>query len=98
MLAPGPLHLIKLRASQISGCAIRGHMHTGEAIKDGETDLRLRMLVARRESSLDTPRAVLARGEALTRLEQTCAPDGDWEVLTAEFNEAEYVGGADSVA
>jgi AhpD family alkylhydroperoxidase len=52
VLAPGPLHLIKLRASQISGCAIRGHMHTGEAIKDGETDLRLRMLVARRESSL----------------------------------------------
>lgn len=50
------LHLVKLRASQINACAYCIHMHTAEALKDGETPLRLHMLVAWRESPLYSPR------------------------------------------
>lgn len=90
-LEHGLLHLVKLRASQINGCAYCIHMHTAEALKDGEAPLRLHMLVAWRESSLYTPRerAALAWTEALTRLEQTGAPDADWEQVTAQFDEDE---------
>lgn len=45
-LEPKLLHLIKLRASQINGCAFCIHMHTAEALREGETQLRLHMLVA----------------------------------------------------
>jgi AhpD family alkylhydroperoxidase len=84
-LEPGLLHLIKLRASQINACAFCLPMHTDEALKDGETPLRLHMLVAWRESPLYTPRerAALAWTEALTRLAQTGAPDADWDSVTA---------------
>ncbi|MGO4854768.1 carboxymuconolactone decarboxylase family protein [Phaeovulum sp. W22_SRMD_FR3] len=86
-LEPGLLHLIKLRASQINACAFCVHMHTDEALKDDEAPLRLHMLVAWRESPLYTPRerAALAWTEALTRLEQTGAPDADWDAVTAVF-------------
>ncbi|MBJ2149893.1 carboxymuconolactone decarboxylase family protein [Paracoccus sp. IB05] len=85
------LHLIKLRASQINGCAYCIHMHTAEALRDGETSLRLHMLVAWRESPLYSPRerAALAWTEALTLLAETGAPDADWEAVTAAFNEDE---------
>lgn len=87
----GLLHLIKLRASQINACAFCIHMHTAEALKDGDTPLRLHMLVAWRESPLYTARerAALAWTEALTRLEQTGAPDADWEAVTDTFSEDE---------
>lgn len=90
-LEPGLLHLIKLRASQINACAFCVHMHTAEALKDGETQLRLHMLVAWRESPIYSlrERAALAWTEALTRLEQTGAPDADWEAVTVQFNEDE---------
>ncbi|HWL58944.1 MAG TPA: carboxymuconolactone decarboxylase family protein [Paracoccus sp. (in: a-proteobacteria)] len=90
-LEHGLLHLVKLRASQINGCAYCIHMHTAEALKDGEAPLRLHMLVAWRESSLYTPRERAALGwtEALTRLEQTGAPDADWAEVTAQFDEDE---------
>lgn len=90
-LEHGLLHLVKLRASQINACAYCIHMDTAEALKDGETPLRLRMLVAWRESPLYSPRerAALARTEALTRLEQTGAPDADWQAATEAFNEDE---------
>lgn len=85
------LHLIKLRASQINGCAYCIHLHTAEALKDGEGPLRLHMLVAWRESSLYSPRerAALAWTEALTLVAQTGAPDEDWEAVEAAFNEDE---------
>lgn len=74
------LHLVKLRASQINACAYCIQMHTAEALKDGETSLRLHMLPARRESSLysDRERAALAWTEALTLAAQPGAPDQDW--------------------
>jgi AhpD family alkylhydroperoxidase len=90
-LEPGLLHLVKLRASQINACAFCVQMHTSEALKDGETPLRLHMLVAWRESPLYSPRerAALAWTEALTRLEQTGAPDADWQAVTEAFSEDE---------
>ncbi len=90
-LEHGLLHLVKLRASQINACAYCVQMHTAEALKDGETPLRLHMLVAWRESSLYSPRerAALAWTEALTRLEQTGAPDADWQAVKDAFTEDE---------
>ena len=47
--------LVKTRASQINGCAYCLHMHTTDARKSGETEMRLYLLSAWRESSLYTP-------------------------------------------
>lgn len=85
------IHLIKLRSSQINGCAFCIQMHVAEALIDGETQLRLHMLPAWRESSLysERERAALAWTEALTRLPDTAAPDEDWFLVEAVFSEDE---------
>ncbi len=87
------LHLVKTRASQINGCAYCIHMHTDEALRDGETALRLFMLSAWHEAPHYTPRerAALQWTEALTLISETHAPDADYEALAAEFSEAERV-------
>ncbi len=92
-LEEGMRHLVKLRASQINGCAFCIHMHTTDARKHGETEMRLYMLNAWRESPLysDRERAALAWTEALTLLPQTGAPDADYELVKAQFSEAEQV-------
>lgn len=92
-LEPKLVHLIRLRASQINACAFCIQMHTAEALKDRETPLRLHMLPAWRESPLYSPRerAALAWTEALTRLEQSGAPDADWAELQRQFGEEECV-------
>ncbi|WP_134682409.1 carboxymuconolactone decarboxylase family protein [Paracoccus ravus] len=84
----GLLHLVKLRASQINGCAYCIQMHLSEALRDGETPLRLHMLPAWRESSLysERERAALAWTESLTRLADTGAPDADWQMVEATFD------------
>src|SRR5436309_3231604 len=73
------LELVKTRASQINGCAYCLHMHTRDARKAGESETRLYLLSAWRESPLYSgrERAALAWTEALTRLAETGAPDGD---------------------
>ena len=85
--------LVKIRASQINGCANCLHMHTADARKAGETEARLYLLDAWRESHMYTPRerAALAWTEALTRLSETRAPDEDYEALKAEFTPKEQV-------
>lgn len=85
--------LVKLRASQINGCAFCIHMHATDARKHGETEMRLYMLNAWRESPLysDRERAALAWTESLTRLAETGAPDEDYERVKAQFTEAEQV-------
>ncbi|KJC60318.1 alkylhydroperoxidase [Bradyrhizobium sp. LTSPM299] len=85
------LKLVKLRASQINGCAYCIHMHVKEAIKAGETNMRIHMLSAWRESPLfsERERAALAWTEALTQIAQTGAPDTDYEPVEAQFNEEE---------
>ncbi len=85
------IELIKTHVSQINGCAFCIHMHTTDALKAGETPLRLTMLPAWRESSLysDRERAALGWAEALTRVADTHAPDADWDALKAVFDEIE---------
>jgi AhpD family alkylhydroperoxidase len=87
------LELIKIRASQINKCAYCLHMHTRDARKAGETEERIYLLDAWRESSLysERERAALAWTEALTLLPQQGAPDEVFAAMTAQFSEAEVV-------
>lgn len=85
--------LVKLRASQINGCAVCLHMHTKGARQHGETEMRIFLLDAWRESPLytDRERAALAWTESLTNIAATHAPDADYELVKSQFNEAELV-------
>lgn len=90
-MEPSLFHLVKTRASQINGCAYCVHMHTREARRDGESEERLYLLSAWRESPLYTPRerAALAWTEALTLVAQTHAPDADFEEARRHFDDEE---------
>jgi AhpD family alkylhydroperoxidase len=92
-LDPTLAELIKIRASQINGCARCLLMHTSDARKNGETEERIYLLDGWRESSLysDRERAVLGWTEALTRVEETGAPDEAYEQLSAHFSEEEQI-------
>ena len=83
--------LVEIRASQINACAVCLHMHTTEARKRGETEERIYLLDAWRESPLysERERAALGWTEALTRLSETRAPDADYQALKAQFTEEE---------
>src|SRR5690349_17977429 len=85
------IELVKTRASQINGCAYCIHMHTKDARASGETEERLYLLSAWRESPLysERERAALAWTEALTLISETHAPDADYEALRKHFNETE---------
>lgn len=87
------LELVKTRASQVNGCAFCIDMHVKDARKGGETEQRLHLLPAWRESPLYTARerAALAWTEALTRLADTHAPDEHYEAARAQFTESELV-------
>lgn len=87
------IELVKMRASQINGCAYCLHMHATDARNAGETEMRLYLLNAWRESTLysQRERAALAWTEALTRVADTGAPDADYALIDAEFSEAEQV-------
>lgn len=87
------LELVRTRASQINGCAFCLHMHREEALKLGETDNRLLLLSAWKESGLYTPRerAALAWTEALTRIAEGHAPDDVYEEVRAEFSDDELI-------
>ncbi|MEJ0019317.1 MAG: carboxymuconolactone decarboxylase family protein [Acetobacteraceae bacterium] len=92
-LEPSLMELVKTRASQINGCGFCLHMHTRDARKAGETEERLYLLDAWRESPLysERERAALAWTEALTLVAQTRAPDDDYQALRAQFTEEEQV-------
>ncbi len=85
------LHLLKLRASQINGCAYCIDMHVKEALADGEDPQRLHLLAAWRESPIysEKERALLAWTESLTLVSQTGAPDADYEAMKEHFSETE---------
>jgi AhpD family alkylhydroperoxidase len=87
------MELVKIRASQINGCAFCLDMHAAAARKQGETEQRLYLLDAWRDSPLysDRERAALAWTEALTLLPQTPAPDDVYQALKAQFSEEEQV-------
>src|SRR4051812_30645519 len=85
------LHLVKLRASQINGCAFCIDMHVKEALDDGEDAQRLHLLSAWRESPLYTPkeRALLAWTEALTLLPASGTPDDVFVEMKKHFTDKE---------
>lgn len=88
------IELMRLRASQINGCAFCVDMHTTDARKAGETERRLHAVAVWREAPFfsERERAALAWTEALTRIADTHAPDADYEALAAQFTEKEMVG------
>ncbi|WP_442681154.1 carboxymuconolactone decarboxylase family protein [Sphingomonas sp. ASY06-1R] len=90
---PSLAELVKVRASQINHCAFCLHMHTREALAQGESELRLTMLAAWAESPLysERERAALAWTETLTRLPETGAPDDVYAQLQAQFTPEEQV-------
>jgi len=87
------LELIKLRSSQINGCAFCVDMHTTDMRNAGETERRIATVCVWRETAFFTERerAVLAWTEALTLLAKTGAPDIDYEGLAALFSPKEMV-------
>src|SRR6201987_1196346 len=87
------IELVKTRASQINGCAFCINMHTQDARKHGETEQRLYLLNAWRESPVytDRERAALAWTEAVTLISETHAPDEVYDDVRAQFSEAETV-------
>ena len=87
----GLLELVRLRASQINGCAFCVYMHVKDATKHGESDMRIHMLDGWRDSPLftDRERAALNWTESLTRIAKTYAPDEDYALLQSQFNETE---------
>jgi AhpD family alkylhydroperoxidase len=92
-LEPGLIDLVKMRASQINGCAFCLDMHSHDARQRGETEQRLYLLDAWREVPFYSPRerAALAWTEALTRIAETHAPDADYAELRKRFSEREMV-------
>src|SRR5215469_8883182 len=85
--------LVKIRASQINGCAFCLHMHTRDARRAGESQERLDLLSAWREAPVFTPReqAALAWTEAVTLVADTRVPDDVYEVARGQFSEQELV-------
>jgi AhpD family alkylhydroperoxidase len=85
--------LVKVRASQINGCAFCINMHAKEARAHGESEERIYLLNAWREAPCfsERERAALAWTEALTLLSETHAPDADYEAMKAQFTEEEQV-------
>ncbi|WP_412754538.1 carboxymuconolactone decarboxylase family protein [Legionella donaldsonii] len=87
------LELVKLRVSQINGCAYCVDMHTTEAHKLGETERRLHAVAVWHESPFFTERerAALAWAESVTLLSETQADDETYQQVRQCFNELETV-------
>jgi len=87
------LDLVKMRASQINGCAFCLDMHSKDARAAGETEQRLYLLDAWREAPFysERERAALAWTEVLTRISETHAPDADYNEAMRYFSDEELV-------
>ena len=87
------IELVKIRASQMNGCAYCINMHTQDARKHGETEQRIYLLNAWREAAAysERERAALAWTEAVTLIADTHAPDDLYNEVRAHFSEAETV-------
>lgn len=92
-LEPALLELVKMRASQINGCAFCLDMHSKDARAAGETEQRLYALNAWRETPFfsERERAALAWTEAVTRVSETHVPDETYEKVRQHFTEKELV-------
>ncbi len=87
------LELVKLRASQINGCAYCLDMHSKDARAAGETEQRLYVLPAWREAPFysERERAALAWTEAVTLVSETHVPDDVYELARKQFSDEELV-------
>jgi AhpD family alkylhydroperoxidase len=87
------LHLVKLRASQINGCAYCVDMHTKDARAEGETEQRLYAVAVWRDAPFFTERerAALAWTDALTRVSEGGVSDELYRSLRKHFSEKELV-------
>lgn len=85
--------LVKIRSSQINGCANCLNMHTVFAREEGETEQRIYLLSAWREAPCYTnrERAALGWTEALTRLSEGHTHESAYKALQAQFSEEEQV-------
>lgn len=80
--------LVRLRASQLNGCAYCVNMHSADARAAGETDQRLALLAVWPDTSLFDAReqAALALTESITRLADSHVPETAWEEASAHFS------------
>lgn len=87
------LELVKIRASQINGCANCLNMHTSDARRAGETEQRIHLLSAWEEAPCysQRERAALDWTDHLTQVAARRAPDAVYAALSAEFSEEEQV-------
>jgi len=92
-LEPSLLELVRMRASQINGCAYCLDMHSKDARAAGETEQRLYALNAWEETPFftDRERAALAWTEAVTKVSETHVPDSVYEEARQRFTEEELV-------
>ncbi len=92
-LEPALRELVKMRASQLNGCAYCLDMHSKDARALGEDEQRLYLLNAWREAPVYSPRerAALAWCEALTLLPESGAPDDVYAEVSEQFNAEEVV-------
>jgi len=87
------LQLIEYRVSQINGCAYCLDMHSKDLRHGGESEQRIYVIAAWRETSLFTSRerAALAWAESVTLLDEGHVPDDVYEEVRKEFSEAEVI-------
>jgi len=92
-LEPKLVELVKLRASQLNGCAFCVDMHTKDARAIGEGEQRLHLVAVWREAPCfsERERTALAWAEAITLLPETRAPDEVYETLPKLFSDREIV-------
>jgi uncharacterized peroxidase-related enzyme len=85
------IHLIKLRASVVNGCAYCVDMHAKAARKDGLSEQWINLISVWHEATIfsELERAVLGWTDAITLVAQTRAPDADFEALRAHFSDSE---------
>jgi AhpD family alkylhydroperoxidase len=87
------IELMRLRASQINGCAYCVDLHSADARKAGEEARRLAALVVWREAPFFSPRerAALAWTESLTLISENHVPDAVWQEVESQFSASELV-------
>ncbi|MFO7177187.1 MAG: carboxymuconolactone decarboxylase family protein [Pseudomonadota bacterium] len=92
-IAPSLLHLVKLRASYLNGCAYCVDMHTKDARAAGESEQRLYGVAVWRETPYFTPRerAAFAWTDSLTRLGDHGVTDADFRAVREHFSEQEVI-------
>lgn len=92
-LEPSLTELVRLRASQVNGCAYCVDLHATDARHAGEDERRLAAVVVWRDTPFFTPRerAALEWTEALTRVADTHVPDEVWERVRPHFTPVQLV-------